>query len=62
MGGGHPGMNNHRMSSFSLATTANLFATSAPSDSTDPSDEEILAELRHYLSTQVGFLFPLDAV
>jgi chitin synthase len=46
------GMGNARMSTFSLATTANLFGATPPSDSTDPTDDEILAELRHYLSSQ----------
>ena len=39
------------MSTFSLATTANPFA-STPSQSTDPTDEELLQVLRIYLSTQ----------
>lgn len=39
------------MSTFSLATTANPFATT-PSQSTDPTDEELLQVLRIYLSTQ----------
>ena len=39
------------MSNFSLATTVNPFA-SAPSQSTDPTDEELLQVLRIYLSTQ----------
>ncbi|KAF5369698.1 hypothetical protein D9615_010145 [Tricholomella constricta] len=38
------------VSSFSLATTANLFA--GPSTSTNPSDDELFTALRHYLSTQ----------
>jgi chitin synthase len=37
-------------STFSMATTANLFA--GPSQSTDPSDEELVSALRMYLSTQ----------
>lgn len=48
------GVNNPRMSTFSLATTANPFASNPPSESTDPSDEEVLSELRHYLSSQVS--------
>lgn len=40
------------MSAFSLATTANPFASAAPSESTNPTDEEVLDELRHYLSSQ----------
>ena len=39
------------MSTFSLATTANPFAN-MPSQSTDPTDEELLQVLRIYLSTQ----------
>jgi chitin synthase len=50
------GMGNARMSTFSLATTANLFGATPPSDSTDPTDDEILAELRHYLSSGVLML------
>ena len=46
------GMGNARMSTFSLATTANLFGATPPSESIDPTDDEILAELRHYLSSQ----------
>ena len=45
MGGQRP------MSTFSLATTVNPFA-SGPSMSTDPSDEELITALRAYLSTQ----------
>ena len=44
------GMGQQRMSTFSMATTANPFA--GPNQSTDPSDEELLGVLRHYLSTQ----------
>lgn len=58
--GGGGGMGNPRMSTFSLATTANLFGTSPPSESTDPTDDEILSELRHYLSSQVRA--PRDAL
>lgn len=58
------GLANHRMSTFSLATTANPFGSTSPSDSTDPTDDEILAELRHYISTSVspflGFAFHCD--
>jgi len=39
-----------RMSTFSLATTANPFA--GPSTSTNPSDDELFSALRNYLSTQ----------
>ena len=45
-----PGMQ-RPMSTFSLATTVNPFA-SGPSMSTDPSDEELITALRAYLSTQ----------
>jgi len=38
------------LSTFSLATTANLYASQ--SNSTDPTDEELFNALRHYLSTQ----------
>lgn len=38
------------MSTFSMATTANLFA--GPSTNENPSDEELFMALRHYLSTQ----------
>lgn len=60
-GGLGGGMQNPRMSTFSLATTANPFAAAPPSQSTDPTDEEVLAELRHYLSSQVSFAFLLSA-
>lgn len=46
------GLHDPRMSAFSLATTANPFASAAPSESTNPTDEEVLDELRHYLSSQ----------
>jgi chitin synthase len=39
------------MSTFSLATTVNPFVTT-PSQSTNPTDEELLQVLRIYLSTQ----------
>ncbi|KAI0774709.1 chitin synthase [Trametes elegans] len=39
------------MSTFSLATTVNPFA-GGPSQSTDPTDEELITALRAYLSTQ----------
>lgn len=39
-----------RMSTFSMATAANPFAN--PSESTDPTNEELLDVLRHYLATQ----------
>ena len=47
-----PNMNlgQQRMSTFSMATSVNPFA--GPSQSTDPTDEELLGVLRHYLSTQ----------
>ena len=38
------------LSTFSLATTANPYASQ--SNSTDPTDEELFNALRHYLSTQ----------
>ncbi|KAF8627926.1 hypothetical protein AX17_006081 [Amanita inopinata Kibby_2008] len=38
------------MSTFSLATSVNPFA--GPSNSTDPTDEELYSALRNYLSTQ----------
>lgn len=38
------------MSSFSLATTVNPFA--GPSNSTNPTDDELFNALRNYLSTQ----------
>lgn len=38
------------MSSFSMATTANLFA--GPSQNPNPTDEDIVNALRNYLSTQ----------
>ncbi|KAF8589601.1 glycosyltransferase family 2 protein [Ramaria rubella] len=44
------GMGQQRMSTFSMATSVNPFA--GPSMSTDPTDEELLGVLRHYLSTQ----------
>lgn len=44
------GSGQQRMSTFSMATTVNPFV--GPSQSTDPSDEELLSVLRHYLSTQ----------
>lgn len=47
MGGG---MAQPRMSTFSLATSVNPFA--GPSNSTDPTDEELTQALRNYLSTQ----------
>ncbi len=47
MGGG----GDNRMSTFSLATTVNPFA-SGPSNNPNPSDEELVNALRHYLSTQ----------
>ena len=56
------GVHNPRMSTFSLATTANPFASNPPSDSTDPSDEEVLSELRHYLSSQVSLPFLSSAI
>ncbi|QRW02326.1 chitin synthase [Ceratobasidium sp. AG-Ba] len=44
-GGGRP------LSTFSMATTVNPLA-SGPSQSTNPTDEELLAVLRHYLASQ----------
>ncbi|KAF8483043.1 chitin synthase-domain-containing protein [Gautieria morchelliformis] len=43
-------MGQQRMSTFSMATSFSPFAS--PSQSTDPTDEELLGVLRHYLSTQ----------
>ena len=43
-------MGQQRMSTFSMATSVNPFAS--PSQSTDPTEEELLGVLRHYLSTQ----------
>jgi len=48
MGGSPQGM--ARMSTFSMATHLNPFTS--PSASTDPTDEELLEVLRHYLATQ----------
>lgn len=45
------GMQQRPMSTFSLATNVNPFMN-APSQSTNPTDEEILNVLRVYLSTQ----------
>ncbi len=45
-----PGMQ-RPMSTFSLATTVNPFAA-GPSNSVDPTDEELITALRAYLSTQ----------
>ena len=44
------GMQQRPMSTFSLATTANPFL--GPSNSTNPTDEELTNALRNYLSTQ----------
>lgn len=44
------GMQQRPMSTFSMATTANLFA--GPSMNANPSDEELFTALRNYLSTQ----------
>ncbi|KAG9108473.1 hypothetical protein FRC07_007552 [Ceratobasidium sp. 392] len=44
-GGGRP------MSTFSMATTVNPLG-GGPSQSTNPTDEELLAVLRHYLASQ----------
>ncbi|EJF62220.1 chitin synthase [Dichomitus squalens LYAD-421 SS1] len=46
-----PGMHQRPMSTFSLATTVNPFAA-GPSNSVDPTDEELITALRAYLSTQ----------
>jgi len=49
------GMPNPRMSTFSLATTANPLQNVAPpepSDDPEPSDGEVLAVLRRYLAQQ----------
>ncbi|KAF5368190.1 hypothetical protein D9757_011309 [Collybiopsis confluens] len=40
------------MSSFSLATTANPFASTGPSQNPNPSDDELFSALRSYLGTQ----------
>lgn len=49
--GGGFGAQQRPMSSFSMATSVNPFM-SAPSTSTNPTDEELLGVLRLYLSTQ----------
>ena len=46
-----PGIHQRPMSTFSLATTVNPFAA-GPSNSVDPTDEELITALRAYLSTQ----------
>ena len=46
-----PGMMQRPMSTFSLATTVNPFAA-GPSNSVDPTEEELTTALRAYLSTQ----------
>ncbi|KAH9939246.1 chitin synthase [Epithele typhae] len=51
MAPGLMGMQQRPMSTFSLATTVNPFS-SGPSQSTDPTDEELIIALRAYLSTQ----------
>ncbi|KAF8526085.1 chitin synthase-domain-containing protein [Gautieria morchelliformis] len=43
-------MGQQQMSTFSMATSFSPFVS--PSQSTDPTDEELLGVLRHYLSTQ----------
>jgi chitin synthase len=53
--GGGGGMPNPRMSTFSLATTANPLQQAAPlepSDDASPEDGEVLAVLRRYLAQQ----------
>jgi hypothetical protein len=55
MAGPGPGMPNPRMSTFSLATTANPLQNVAPpepSDDPEPSDAEVLTVLRKYLAQQ----------
>jgi chitin synthase len=48
-----PGMQAGRpMSTFSMATSVNPFATPSPSMNPNPSDEELVSALRQYLSTQ----------
>jgi chitin synthase len=49
--GGGFGMQQRPMSTFSMATSINPFMN-APSQNTNPSDEELLNVLRIYLSTQ----------
>jgi chitin synthase len=48
------GAHQRPMSTFSMATTANPFASQAAlvSEKSDPTDEELLEVLRHYLGTQ----------
>ena len=46
-----PGMHQWPMSTFSFATTVNPFVA-GPSNSVDPTDEELITALRTYLSTQ----------
>ncbi|KDQ15535.1 glycosyltransferase family 2 protein [Botryobasidium botryosum FD-172 SS1] len=54
MGGGGLGLGGGQrpMSTFSMATTMNPMASAGPSQNPDPTDDELLAFLRHYLSTQ----------
>jgi chitin synthase len=52
---GLAGMANPRMSSYSLATTANPLQAAIPLEPTDdpePSDTEVLGVLRRYLAQQ----------
>jgi len=51
-GGGAPSLGTQQrpMSSFSMATTANLFT--GPSMNPNPTDEDLVNALRNYLSTQ----------
>ncbi|EKM60048.1 glycosyltransferase family 2 protein [Phanerochaete carnosa HHB-10118-sp] len=47
-----PGMQGRPMSTFSMATSVNPFATPSPSMNPNPNDEELTSALRQYLSTQ----------
>lgn len=47
---GLTGQQQRPMSNFSMATTTNMFA--GPSNSTNPTDDELFTALRNYLSTQ----------
>jgi chitin synthase len=47
-----PGMQGRPMSTFSMATSVNPFATPSPSMNPNPNDEELISALRQYLSTQ----------
>lgn len=47
-----PGMQGRPMSTFSMATSVNPFATPSPSMNPNPNDDELTNALRQYLSTQ----------